>query len=183
MTVTYIPGVHGREHADHERCRALVIPHERVKEFMVDLVFVTKDSDETATKTDSIIAIVAFDFQVDKPGLSSARLKHPGLFRFAEVTSSAPSSGAPHAGWCHTGRHGLPPPLGAGACSASWFRAGCSTGGVQHGRGVARAGYLMLGGSVSMCVQEEESRVLHGGGDAAWNTTAAGPVRRLTWVS
>ena len=101
MTVTYIPGVHGREHADHEVPRAGdITPHERVKEFMVDLVFVTKDSDETATKTDSIIAIVAFDFQVDKPGLSSARLKQPGLFRFAQVTS-APSSGAPHAGWCH----------------------------------------------------------------------------------
>ena len=62
--------------------------HERSLEFMVDLFFVTKDSDETVTKTGiTIIAIVAFNFQVGKPGLSSARLKHPGLFRFAEVTS------------------------------------------------------------------------------------------------
>ena len=66
----------------------------------MDLVFVTKDRDETATKTDTRIAIVAFNSQVGIPGLSSARLKHPGLFWFAEVTS-APSSGAPHAGWCH----------------------------------------------------------------------------------
>ena len=50
------------------RCRALhVARHHLVffctgasREFMVDFVFVTRDSDETATKLDMIIAIVAF---------------------------------------------------------------------------------------------------------------------------
>ena len=40
---------------------------------MEDLVFVTKDSDETATKTDTRIAIVAFNYQVSQVHVSSTR--------------------------------------------------------------------------------------------------------------
>jgi len=106
----------------------------------VDLVFVTKDSDETATKTktDTRIAIVAFNSPAN-------------LVSQVHVSSTRAFSGL-HSGsdkcpllWS-TPRRVVPP--GVTGSRHLWAPERVARAG--SGRDVARAGYLMLGGSVGV---------------------------------